>query len=185
LQMLYSAQMLAAPVAQDSEQQRRVQYAGEHFGAETARGRMYLRYGPPDTIDDHGSSQIWRYTYLESFGGGAEFEFPQGNSVSGMRINWPPPSTTFEGVPEKARKLDFPDGPHRFKRTPRRTPFAQHSYCTLTVSLEGFSGALTVYGMIGTANNQTVAVVMDRAESLAGTWQARFMLAPGTYVAHL
>jgi hypothetical protein len=71
-----------------------------------------------------------------------------------MRINWPPPSTTFDCVPEKA---GFPRRPASFQtHAATDTVFGAQHYCTLTVSLEGFSGGLTVYGMIGTANNQTV-----------------------------
>jgi hypothetical protein len=179
---LFPVQMVRIASPSQDEHENRYAYASEHYGTETAKGKMYLRYGPPDTIDDRGSSQIWRYHYLENFGGGAEFEFPEGNSVSGMRINWPPPSATFEGLPEAT---GFPGRPPSFQTyAATDTVLSAQHYCTLTVPLDGFSGTLTINGMIRTATGRTVAVV-DRAESSTGTFQALFMLAPGTYVAHV
>ena len=168
---------------QDDEQARRLAYVTEHFGVTTARGRTYLRYGPPDTIDDRGSSQIWRYSHLESFSGGAEFEFPQGNSVPGMRINWPPPSATFEGLPEGT---EFPGRPASFQTyAATDAVLSSQHYCILTVPLDGFSKVSTIYGRIVTAAGRTVSAVEERVETTAGSWQALFMLAPGTYTAHV
>ncbi|MBZ5522748.1 MAG: GWxTD domain-containing protein [Acidobacteriia bacterium] len=81
------------------EHYRRIQYANEHFqsgmpGWKTDRGRMYIMYGKPDSIDSHpmggpyqrtaeeGGGQtstypfeIWRYRYLEGIGQEIEIEF--------------------------------------------------------------------------------------------------------------
>jgi GWxTD domain-containing protein len=81
------------------EHYRRIAYANEHFAAgipgwKTDRGRMYVIYGPPDSIDAHpmgGSYQrsaeegggdtstfpfeVWRYRYLEGIGQEIEIEF--------------------------------------------------------------------------------------------------------------
>jgi GWxTD domain-containing protein len=81
------------------EYYRRIAYANEHFGArvpgwKTDRGRMYIMYGKPDSIDSHpmggpyqrppeeggGSTEtypfeIWRYRYLEGIGQKIEIEF--------------------------------------------------------------------------------------------------------------
>jgi GWxTD domain-containing protein len=81
------------------EHYRRIAYANEHFqagtpGWRTDRGRIYIMYGKPDTIDAHpaggpyqrtpdeggGTTQtfpfeIWRYRYLEGIGQEIEIEF--------------------------------------------------------------------------------------------------------------
>ena len=74
------------------EHYRRIAYANEHFAAgmpgwRTDRGRIYIMFGPPDSIDAHpmggpyqrsaeeggGSTEtfpfeVWRYRYLEALG---------------------------------------------------------------------------------------------------------------------
>ena len=81
------------------EHYRRIAYANEHYAAgipgwRTDRGRIYIMYGPPSSIDAHpmggpyqrtpeeGGGQtttfpfeIWRYRYLEGIGQEIELEF--------------------------------------------------------------------------------------------------------------
>src|SRR5262249_3363984 len=81
------------------EHYRRIQYSNEHFAAgmpgwKTDRGRIYIMYGKPDSIDSHpmggtyqppaeeggGTTQtfpfeIWRYRYLDGIGQEIEIEF--------------------------------------------------------------------------------------------------------------
>jgi len=81
------------------EHYRRIAYANEHFAAgipgwKTDRGRIYIMYGKPDSIDTHpmggpyqrpaeeggGSTEtypfeVWRYRYLEGIGQEIEIEF--------------------------------------------------------------------------------------------------------------
>jgi GWxTD domain-containing protein len=81
------------------EHYRRIAYANEHYAAgipgwKTDRGRIYIMYGPPSTIDSHpmggpyqrpaeeGGGQtttfpfeVWRYRYLEGVGQEIEIEF--------------------------------------------------------------------------------------------------------------
>src|SRR5437763_10677305 len=81
------------------EHYRRIAYANEHFAAgipgwRTDRGRMYVMYGKPDSIDAHPAGgpdmrpaeegggqtttypfEIWRYRYLEGIGQEIEIEF--------------------------------------------------------------------------------------------------------------
>jgi GWxTD domain-containing protein len=81
------------------EHYRRIAYANEHFAAgmpgwKTDRGRIYIMYGAPDSIDSHpmggpyqrspeeGGGQtetfpfeVWRYRYLEGIGQEIETEF--------------------------------------------------------------------------------------------------------------
>ena len=81
------------------EHYRRIAYANEHFAAgmpgwKTDRGRIYIMYGKPDSIDAHpmggpyersaeeGGGQtetypfeVWRYRYIEGIGQEIEIEF--------------------------------------------------------------------------------------------------------------
>jgi GWxTD domain-containing protein len=81
------------------EHYRRIAYANEHFAAgmpgwKTDRGRIYIEFGPPTSIDSHpmggpyqrsaeeggGSTstfpfEVWRYRYLEGIGQEIEIEF--------------------------------------------------------------------------------------------------------------
>ncbi|HUS19681.1 MAG TPA: GWxTD domain-containing protein [Terriglobales bacterium] len=81
------------------EHYRRIAYANEHFasgiaGWRTDRGRIYVIFGAPDTIDSHPSGgtynrpyeegggttsvypfETWRYRYLEGIGQEIEIEF--------------------------------------------------------------------------------------------------------------
>ena len=81
------------------EHYRRIAYANEHYAAgmpgwKTDRGRIYIMYGPPTSIDSHpmggpyqrpaeeggGSTttfpfEVWRYRYLEGIGQEIEIEF--------------------------------------------------------------------------------------------------------------
>ena len=81
------------------EHYRRIAYANEHYAAgipgwRSDRGRMYIMYGKPDSIDSHpmggpyqrpaeeggGNTEtypfeVWRYRYLEGIGQEIEIEF--------------------------------------------------------------------------------------------------------------
>ncbi len=81
------------------EHYRRIAYANEHFAAgapgwKTDRGRIYIMYGPPTSIDSHPMGgpyhrsaeegggdtttfpfEVWRYRYLEGIGQEIEIEF--------------------------------------------------------------------------------------------------------------
>jgi GWxTD domain-containing protein len=81
------------------EHYRRIQYANDHFAAgkpgwKTDRGRIYIAWGPADSIDSHPSGgmyerpmeegggetstfpfEVWHYRYLEGMGENIDFEF--------------------------------------------------------------------------------------------------------------
>ena len=81
------------------EHYRRIQYANDHFAAgkpgwKTDRGRIYIMWGPPDSIDSHPSGglyerpmdegggetstfpfDVWHYRYLEGIGENIDLEF--------------------------------------------------------------------------------------------------------------
>ncbi len=81
------------------EYYRRIAYANEHFAAgepgwKTDRGRIYIEWGPPDSIDSHPSGgpyerpfsegggetdtypfEVWHYRYLPGIGENVKIEF--------------------------------------------------------------------------------------------------------------
>ena len=81
------------------EHYRRIAYANEHFAAgepgwKTDRGRIYIEWGPPDSIDSHPSGglydrpanegggttttfpfEVWHYRYLPGIGENVNIEF--------------------------------------------------------------------------------------------------------------
>ncbi|MFZ0663828.1 MAG: GWxTD domain-containing protein [Acidobacteriaceae bacterium] len=81
------------------EHYRRIAYANEHFaagkpGAMTDRGMIYIKFGPPDSIDSHPSGGMyerpieegggetdtypfedWHYRYIEGIGSNIDIEF--------------------------------------------------------------------------------------------------------------
>jgi GWxTD domain-containing protein len=68
------------------ENYRRIAFANDNFSAglpgwQTDRGMIYIKYGPPDTMDSHGATpvtypyEIWRYRDIIGFSTAAEFEF--------------------------------------------------------------------------------------------------------------
>jgi GWxTD domain-containing protein len=81
------------------EHYRRIEYANEHYAAgipgwKTDRGRMYIKYGPPDEVESHPSGGMyerpmdegggqtttypfedWRYRYIEGVGQQIIMEF--------------------------------------------------------------------------------------------------------------
>lgn len=62
------------------EHYRRIAFANDHYGVtnvsgwKTDRGRIYIRYGPPDEIDSHPDGG--RYQRPSSEGGGSAFTYP-------------------------------------------------------------------------------------------------------------
>ncbi len=96
------------------EHYRRIAYANEHYasgipGWKTDRGQIYIKYGPPDEIDDHSSGgfyerppeegggetstfpfQIWRYRYIEGIGTNVMIEFVDTTMSGEFRMTMDP-----------------------------------------------------------------------------------------------
>ena len=91
------------------EHYRRIAYANEHFtsgveGWVTDRGRIYITFGPPNTIEDHQGGryrrryeegglytavyafQRWFYTYIPGIGDGVEIEFVDASKTGEYKI---------------------------------------------------------------------------------------------------
>jgi hypothetical protein len=156
-------------------QDQRVVEARQKFGTTGgAMSRTYIRYGPPDQVDDRGAQgQIWRYNYLETFRSRAEFEFPAANNPGGPHINWPPPLATFTGT-------GFP-GKHASFQT-----YPAGEVQILSVPLDDFAGRVDLIGevkrVLQTGEMQVVANVRDMVTAASGTYQANFLLQAGSYV---
>jgi beta-lactamase regulating signal transducer with metallopeptidase domain len=185
------------------------------LGSESsARARTYLLHGPPDQIEDHSSnsqnpSEIWRYNYLENFHSSVEFEFATGKNAGSrdMRINWPPPTATYYGVPGAPAALA--EALSRQGQGGRGAAAATAStniiaglpagdasmqvwpggeLQTLLVPLASIAGEVDIEGQIRTAapneTGRTVAAVADRFQP-GGAYQAKFILGAGSYVCDL
>ncbi len=92
------------------EHYRRIAYANERFssgipGWKTDRGRIYIMFGPPDSIESHPSGgtydrpywegggststypfEVWFYRYIEGVGSGIEIEFVDPTMTGEYRI---------------------------------------------------------------------------------------------------
>jgi beta-lactamase regulating signal transducer with metallopeptidase domain len=196
------AAMSVPPGVSQEEYDRRVAYAQTNFGSvKSATGRTYVKYGPPDQIEDRKSgaqsSQIWRYRYLESFHSSVEFELTPGPGVFGVRINYPPPLTTSEGVPDNVPALaqainqegrgrgasvaanaisGFPGRHASFEAYPAG------EFSVLSVPLDSLSGQIDIVGQIKWASGSVAGVVRDNAPASTGVYRTNFTLATGSYV---
>jgi GWxTD domain-containing protein len=93
------------------EHYRRIAFANLHYptasgktGWKTDRGRIYIRFGPPDEIDDHSSIEYrrpgedplidWTYRYLDGIGSNVKVEFvdPTGTHEFRMTSDPNPPA---------------------------------------------------------------------------------------------
>jgi GWxTD domain-containing protein len=96
------------------EHYRRIAYANEHFGAgiqgwRTDRGRMYIVWGPPTSIESHtngesyqrplaeggGSTKTyawekWNYNYMEGLGSNVDLEFVDPTGTSEFHLTMDP-----------------------------------------------------------------------------------------------
>jgi Zn-dependent protease with chaperone function len=63
-------------VQDEAEKQRRTEQARKRFGGEdTPRGKVYVKYGPPDEIESHPDREMWLYQHLEGVGDNVIFKF--------------------------------------------------------------------------------------------------------------
>jgi GWxTD domain-containing protein len=89
------------------EHYRRIAYANEYFGSnipgwKTDRGRIYITYGPPDEIDTHESSQVWRYRVIDGVGTNVTIEFVDSTGSGEFHMTMEPA--------DKSPLLYVPDG---------------------------------------------------------------------------
>lgn len=63
-------------VQDEAEKHRRTEQARQRFGGEnTPRGKVYVKYGPPDEIESHPDREMWMYRHLEGVGDNVIFKF--------------------------------------------------------------------------------------------------------------
>jgi GWxTD domain-containing protein len=84
------------------EHYRRIAYANERFasgiaGWKTDRGRIYIKFGPPDEIESHPSGvqtstpyEVWRYRFIEGVGKNVEMRFEDEGRNGEYRLNQAP-----------------------------------------------------------------------------------------------
>ena len=198
--------MQSAPAGLSQEEyNHRRDFAQANYGpANSQRSRIYIRYGPPDTIDtrsDRNSPvEVWRYQYLDNFHSAVEFEFDTGRRMGGVHINWPPPLATFVGTPASvavdalARQLGpvpaTPPAPLP-NRHMSLGAYPAGEAQTVTVPLDSLSGVIDIIGEIkskpasGISMN-AVANFRDHARigtaaTAKGEYQATFNLPAGSY----
>ncbi|HEX3747149.1 MAG TPA: GWxTD domain-containing protein [Bryobacteraceae bacterium] len=79
-----------------SEHYRRIAYANEHFatgtpGWKTDRGRVYIVYGPPDTVTSlDGRTVEWTYGHLADVGNNVRVQFTDSNGSGDYRMTKDP-----------------------------------------------------------------------------------------------
>jgi GWxTD domain-containing protein len=74
------------------EHYRRIIYANEQFasaipGWKTDRGRIYIMYGPPDTIEYHPGLGRWTYRFIQGIGSNVVIEFTDRDGTGDFRIS--------------------------------------------------------------------------------------------------
>lgn len=202
---------LPAGITQE-EYNQRVAYAEAKLGsAKTPMGRAYIQYGAPDQIDSptSGTSQIWRYKYLQDFNGGAAFEFST-TSPFGTHVIYPPPLATYEGrmmartviqVGPLVEALDREAGsPVPAGRTingllggrhvslqidaasPAMPTPANGKFASFSIPLDYLTGSVDIVVQAKTAAGQVAANLRDSSQASVGTYRAAFTLQPGSYM---
>jgi beta-lactamase regulating signal transducer with metallopeptidase domain len=189
----------------------RLDDAQAKFGTTTSpMARMYIRYGPPDQIDDRGSdAQIWRYNYLEDFQSNVEFEFAPGKT---MHINFPLPATFYSqpgvaaGLVRSLPAEFFHGSEPTAENTIAGLPGGRASmqiyparyYRILSAPMDSLSGPIDVFGIIRTSSGEepqsagrkpaAIATVRDYIKfeaAPAGPYTANFTLDAGSYICNL
>jgi uncharacterized protein (TIGR03435 family) len=103
----------AAKDTYKAEVYRRIAYANEHFavagrpGWATDRGRAYIVYGKPDSIESHpgsgaGGYEVWHYAALASAGSNVSLRFDRSGDDYRLAGEWPQ-----VGVTVNAKPLEF------------------------------------------------------------------------------
>jgi GWxTD domain-containing protein len=158
------------------EHYRRIAYANEHFaeripGWKTHRGMYYIRFGPPDEIDDHTAARppfvAWTYRAIQpapgvpaseatvvftDVDGSGQFILPR-HTPSGAVIMGTPPSP------------------------PRVEVLSQTA--TVAFNIPSFGGPTVVYIRIENQAGANVGVIQEEAN--APRYTKSFQLTPGVY----
>ena len=158
------------------EHYRRIAFANGHFaeavpGWKTHRGMYYVKFGPPDQIDDHRSSrpafQAWTYNYLQpapgvqgspatvvftDVDGTGQFTLPRHNAANVFIMGTPP-------------------------RPPRVEILNQTAQVTFNVP--PFGGPTVVYARVSGKAGETVA--SSQEEATPPYYTKSFSLNPGVY----
>jgi beta-lactamase regulating signal transducer with metallopeptidase domain len=192
-------------VSGGESQDLRVAEARAKFGTTSSiMARTYIRYGPPDQIEDRGTAgQVWRYNYIDELHSRAEFELWPASGFR-MLVNWPPPTATYTGTPRPLGEViadlqragvsasasqysAFPSGHITVKTYP--PSLVQ----VVTVPTNGLNGKVDIIGdvrgVLSTGDRQVTAKVRDwlnlSQPDGTGLYQTNFSLNAGSYVANV
>jgi GWxTD domain-containing protein len=160
----------------------RMDYANEHFttgvpGWKTDRGRIYIKYGPPDQIDDHGKLQDWTYRFIPGIGSNVMVEFE--NDGSGEFRMTKEPAAKEDPQPEAAAKAVASPS----QETPKVSvePLTERGFLvTVSVPLANTGDAFHVMGRI-TRNQKTVGTFENDTSGGRKAASSDVRLKPGAY----
>ena len=200
-----------APAGSSREEyNHRVSYALANYSNNgngvNALGRTYIKYGPPDSIDDQGALVKWHYNHIALFHSPVEFDFARRGNGSNYvaSIASPAPLATFTGqasdAPVLAEALNRelsqrgPVTSTQIAGLPEHASFQiqpDGDFNTLVVPLAGLSGRVDILAQVqsvvkGAAadSNDTLMMTANLRDSIdgsAGTYQTGFHLLRGTY----
>jgi beta-lactamase regulating signal transducer with metallopeptidase domain len=177
-------------------QKIRAAYAKANF-QNPAMVAAYTSYGPPNSKTRTADAEIWRYDYLDLYKSNLIVEFPPSVRFA-ANVKWPLPAT-FEGrAPEEpagaaslvsALNLSGANEPPELK-LPGRHASIQPSlrinraeqFVNLAAPMDTMTGRIDIVGNITDEYGMVVANVRDTADAKMVTWQAAFVLLPGSYV---
>jgi GWxTD domain-containing protein len=162
------------------EHYRRIAYANEQYasgipGWKTDRGRIYITYGPPDEIEDHGSTpttvayQQWRYKSIAGVGTNVIIEFvdPTGTHEYHMTMD-----------PQEKDALR----PLHLSATTAPVPNSHSWLVTLSMPLDTQGHNTQVSCNITVpATNRAVAHFEEEVEGTIGLYTKETPLVPGFY----
>jgi hypothetical protein len=194
------------PDVSAEEYARRVAYAQSTFGAKGLMASSYIRYGAPDQMEDRGTSQVWRYKYLDDYRSGAAFEFSKA-SFLGVHILYPQPAATFEGNGGSVAQLaplvgglrggadassikGFPNQHPTIQvylTAPGMAPAPDRRFVPVLIPIDALSGTVDIVSQVRTRTDnqepgQIMANLADTVHAPSGTYQTAFTLRPGAYV---
>jgi GWxTD domain-containing protein len=193
------------------EHYRRIAYANEHFasgipGWKTDRGRIYISYGPPDEIEDHGAGtyrvppeqggntietvpfQQWRYKHIDGIGDNIVVEFIDPDGTHEYRM-------TMDPAEKNAALQKAPGSGNSFVSVgadPQVTINVTGRTVTVRLEQNAIAGQWD-YVMTVVSDGKTVATfhgarnLPDSASTAGGRFghRASFTLDPGSYTFNL
>jgi GWxTD domain-containing protein len=102
------------------EHYRRIAYANDHFGTPTVagwttdRGKMYIKFGPPDEMEAHTETaparELWLYRFIQGIGTNVYTEFVDENRTGEYHMTKDPAAAATPARPLAIAQLVGPGG---------------------------------------------------------------------------